>query len=229
MNTPKVFIVVLRRPKVSEPCEKREDPFWEFGSFGSTTCHMTNLLNPEMAKARVEGARLAFAQGGPEGFKLVMLTPPVRIDDSKRPCQALWSPWRMPFRYADAPLLVDRDGRSDFAFLEPLVRRGRCVGYVAQFSSNFRSSATALPPRQARALVRTYENKVRKARSHMIAKTYLDALPWPPPVEQSRQQRKRSYLDMLRARAQRTSGKGKRSCHSRGNNAGRKKKPSCKP
>lgn len=65
----------------------REILLWEFGSFGSTTYHMKNLLNPKHAKTRLEGARLAFAQGGPQGFKLVMLTPKVIVNDSKKPCE----------------------------------------------------------------------------------------------------------------------------------------------
>ena len=199
MKTPRVFIVVLRRPKLSDPEEKREDPFWEFGSFGSTGCHMKNLLNPKKAKTRLEGARLAFAQGGHLGFKLVKLTPPIRIDDSKMPCEALWSPKHMPFRYADAPLLVDHNGRSDFHFLEPRVRKGGCAGPVAQFSSIFRAAVTALPPRQARALVKIYESKLRKARGHMFAKKYSDALSYAPPLEETRQQRKRSYFAGLDA------------------------------
>ena len=121
METANVFIVVLRQPDQSDPEEKREDPFWEFGSFGSTTCHMKNLLNPKHAKSRLEGARLAFAQGGPQGFKLVMLTPKVMVNDSKKPSEVLWNPKRMPFRYSRAPLLVDEDGRSDFGFIRRLV------------------------------------------------------------------------------------------------------------
>lgn len=215
MKTPKVFIVVLRQPKLSCPKEKREDPFWEFGSFGSTSCHMKNLMNPEKAKARLEGARLAFAQGGHEGFKLVKLTPPIRIDDSKIPCEALWNPKKMPFRYADAPRLVDHNGRSDFQFLEPRVRTGGCVGPVAQFSSMFRTSATPLPSRQARALVRTYEKKIKKARGQMIARTYLEALPYPPPVEESRQQRKESYIAELEVAEPREQGMKAPNCHTK--------------
>ena len=197
MKSPKVFIVVLRRPKLSDRHEKREDPFWEFGSFGSTSCHMTNLLNPDKAKARVEGARLAFAQGGPKGFRLVKLTPPVRIDDSKVPCEALWRSKEMPFRYVDAPLLVDHDGRSDFPFLEPQVRKGRCASPVAQFSSNFRASATALPDQEGIAVIRIWETKVKRASREAFAKTYLEALPYAPPVRESRKERRRSYLAEL--------------------------------
>ena len=72
-----VIIVVLRQP-YNYPNEKRSDPFWEFGSFGSTKCHYTNLMNPKKAH-ELEKKRFAFAQGGHEGFKLVYLTPPLSI------------------------------------------------------------------------------------------------------------------------------------------------------
>ena len=61
-----VIIVMLRRPRKNDP---RKDPFFEYGSFGLTGCHRTNLL----ANKAAAGCRLAFAQGGPSGFRLVML------------------------------------------------------------------------------------------------------------------------------------------------------------
>src|ERR1035438_6995686 len=63
-----VFIVHLRRPK--SKCDPRSDPFWEFGSFGMTGCHASNLMNPRNAQ-NLECARLAFVQGGPKGMRLV--------------------------------------------------------------------------------------------------------------------------------------------------------------
>jgi hypothetical protein len=202
METANVFIVVLRRPDQSDPKEKREDPFWEFGSFGSTTCHMKNLLNPKHAKSRLEGARLAFAQGGPEGFKLVMLTPKVIVNDSKEPCEVLWKPKRMPFRYSHAPLLVDEDGRSDFGFIRRLVRRGNCPSPMSQFSSNFRTKSEPLSSAEGKALIRAYDSKVKKASRQAFAETYLDALPYRPPLTESARERKRS-LHRFRAWAKR--------------------------
>jgi len=202
METANVFIIVLRQPDQSDPTEKREDPFWEFGSFGSTTCHMKNLLNPKCAKTRLEGARLAFAQGGPQGFKLVMLTPKVIVDDSKEPCEVLWKPQRMPFRYLRAPLLVDEDGRSDFEFIRRLVRRGNCTSPVSQFSSNFRTKSEPLGSAQAKALIRAYDSKFKRASRHAFAETYLDALPYSPPLTESPRERKRT-LQNLRAMAKR--------------------------
>jgi hypothetical protein len=200
MKPANVFIVVLRRPDRSDPNEKREDPFWEFGSFGSTTCHMKNLLNPKQAKTRLEGARLGFAQGGPESFRLVMLTPMVKVNDFKAPSEALWNPKRMPFRYARAPLLVDAEGRSDFGFIRRLVRRGNCLSPTGQFSSSFRTRSTPLKPADGNALIRIYDSKVKRASRQAFAETYLDALPWAPPVTESPRERRRSYRSFLAER-----------------------------
>ena len=217
MKAQEVFIVVLRRPKLSNPHEKREDPFWEFGSFGSTGCHRRNLLNPNEAKDRLEGARLAFAQGGREGFKLVMLTPPVRIDDSKCPCESKWKRDQMPFRYEDAPLLVDYDGRSDFPFLQRRFRKQTWGSPVQQFSSSFRSRAKSLTTKESNALVRIYEVKVRKARAQMFAGTYLEALPYPPPVCESLKERRQSYRAELEVAEKCESGEKAGSSRSRKN------------
>src|SRR5205814_8322552 len=53
-------------------------PLWEFGSFGCTGCHNRNLMNPNRL-TELSGARLAFAQNGDLGIKLVHLTPPVSV------------------------------------------------------------------------------------------------------------------------------------------------------
>jgi hypothetical protein len=197
MKTPKVFIVVLRRPRRRKD-EKREDPFWEFGSFGSTGCKRKSLLNPAKAKERLQGARLAFAQGGADGFRLVKVTPPLRIDDSKVPCEAKWKPRGELFRYTDAPLIAAKDGRTDFPSLRAAFRKRTCAGQMQQFSSNFRSSAEPLSVNQAKALIRIYGCKVRTARKEMFARSYLDALPYNPPVAESPTQRRHSYSDCLK-------------------------------
>jgi hypothetical protein len=59
-----VVLVLLRRPNRSNPREMRSDPFWEFGSFGCTGCHTTNLMNIRRAD-ELAGVRFGFAQGGP--------------------------------------------------------------------------------------------------------------------------------------------------------------------
>ena len=113
----KVFFVHLRRPKNSK--DQRADPFYEFGSFGCTTCHSTNLLHPRNA-ANLDGARLAFVQGGRSGSSLVFLTPPVTVKVWKNNCEVRWVPPMMPFKYAAAPILVRNNGRSHFKLVNKL-------------------------------------------------------------------------------------------------------------
>ena len=59
----KIIIVILRRPYQKDPNEMRSDPFWEFQSFGCTTCHQKNVMNPKKLH-QLMGANLAFTQGG---------------------------------------------------------------------------------------------------------------------------------------------------------------------
>ena len=78
MSATRVIIVHLRQPVRGDPSEMRSDPFYEFGSFGCTECHLKNLMNPRRSH-ELEGVRFAFAQGGTLGFRLVHLTPPARV------------------------------------------------------------------------------------------------------------------------------------------------------
>lgn len=117
----KVILVHLRQPRRHDPNESRDDPFWEFGSFGCTKCHTKNLMNPKRIN-ELNGARLAFAQGGPLGFKLVMLTPPVTVVRHRDRCELRWEPVEMPFRYKTAPRIVDDDGETDFLALLKMLR-----------------------------------------------------------------------------------------------------------
>ncbi|MFZ3136230.1 MAG: hypothetical protein WA126_02430 [Thermodesulfovibrionales bacterium] len=134
----KIVIVVLRQP-TNEPSETRADPYWEFGSFGITTCHSRNILNPKKRTER-EGIRLAFAQGGKDGFKLVYLTPPINIKMHNKCCEAKWhSDIKMPFQFQDAPLLINNSGESSFPLLKQAIAEAKCKSWMQKFSSSFRS------------------------------------------------------------------------------------------
>ena len=108
MAEPTVFFVQLRRPGRNDV---RTDPLYEFGSFGCTKCHSKNLLHPDNFK-KLEGARLAFIQGGHLGSRLVLLTPPISVKKWKDNCEARWKPAAMPFKYAEAPVLASNDGEA---------------------------------------------------------------------------------------------------------------------
>jgi Nucleotide modification associated domain 3 len=175
----RVVVVHLRQPKKSDPKEMRSDPFWEFGSFGCTGCHGHNLMNPRRI-GELAGARLAFAQGGAGGFKLVMLTPPVEVVRHSDRCELRWRPMNMPFRYATAPLIVDRSGRSDLPRLKRLIRVADRSTWPARFSSKFRSRRIPLPTEVAREVCEVFDARHQAALERDIAVSYDQALPYPP-------------------------------------------------
>ena len=188
MDQPRVFIVHLRRPRSASvnPNEMRSDPFWEFGSFGCTGCHSKNLLSVRNAP-KLEGHRLAFAQGGRAGFRLVFLTPVVHVKKLGNRFEILWSPASMPFKYISAPILVANDGRSDIPLLKDMVSKAHRGTLEGAFSSCFRSRALPLVASIADQLVEAYE-RARSATNAGIAECYSEALPYPPPVIDKRRE-----------------------------------------
>jgi hypothetical protein len=179
-DPPRVFIVHLRRPTGSVT-EMRSDPFWEFGSFGCTGCHRKNLLNPRKSE-RLDGARLAFAQGGADGFKLVLLTPPVVVQRLGDRVELRWQPALMPFKYTKAPVLVANDGGSDFPMLKKMVNGTLRSTIEGGFSSSFRTRTFPLVEQVASELLSVYEARRKRATTESICETYDQALPYPPPL-----------------------------------------------
>ena len=177
---PPVIIVLLRRPR-RDAAERRTDPMYEFGSFGCTGCHRGNLMNPDRID-RLKGARLAFAQGGKLGFRLVYLTPPVEPRAFADRAEAKWSPADMPFRYAAAPVLAYNGQVGDFPAVEKFARSTKRESIEGGFASLFRSRATPLADDIATELVRVYEQMRAAAGPEALAVTYEQALPHPPAV-----------------------------------------------
>lgn len=191
-----VYIVMLRQPRRGDPNEMRSDPFWEFGSFGCTNCHARNLLNPKRV-AELEGARLAFAQGGRGEVRLVYLTPPIRIVAHANCCEVRWAPAQMPFRYDAAPTLIanDVDHSTDFPGLLLEVNDADRTTWVGKFASKFRSRTSPLDERLARELVEVYAEARLRAKPHELAGDYVDALPFAPPRKDC--QRRNTYNALL--------------------------------
>ena len=196
----KVFLIHLRRPDRSNPKERRDDPFYEFGSFGCTKCHSKNLFHPNNA-SKLEGARLAFVQGGKLGSRLVFLTPPVTVTVWRDNCEARWMPPKMPFKYAHAPLLVrNGDVHNEFPSVRKLASSTRWGKARVELglSSRIRSLAEPLPAKLALEVIETYERlRAAAPRSH-IALTYEEALPWLPSlVDRDREESYHSFLAKL--------------------------------
>jgi hypothetical protein len=213
---PKVYIVHLRRPNSArvDPHERRSDPFWEFGSFGCTGCHSNNLFHPKRA-TDLEGARLAFAQGGSRGFRLVLLTPPVSVRNWDDRLEARWKPAQMPFRYEHAPVLAANDRPSDFPVLERFVLATARTSIEGGFSSRFRSRAEPLDDRIAKELIRQYQRLRSTAPPHAIATSYEQALSQLPPlVDRNRRQTYRALIERLEDVSPRSSPTGVSRCES---------------
>jgi hypothetical protein len=194
MTDPKVIIVVLRQPR-KDPDEKRSDPFWEFGSFGRTRCHSSNLMNPKKIHL-LTGVRLAFAQGGKEGFKLVHLTPPIHVISHGDFAEAAWSPIEMPFKYKHAPLLVDNDGNSDFPLLLHSIERTNSPSWRAKFAARFRARREVLANEITREIIEVFSKSKNARGADSIASSYVEALPYSPPCEDV--DREYTYLELLK-------------------------------
>lgn len=192
-----VIIVYLRQPVQSDRRERRSDPFWEFGSFGCTGCHKTNLMNPKRLD-ELTGVRFAFAQGGRGEVRLVHLTPPVSPRRHNKCNEVVWSPKKMPMRFEDAPLLIANDGSTDFPYLKRRIAATNRSTWVGKLSSMFRSCRTPLPSHVGNQLIRGYEQARRAAGRNAVCRGYEEAMQVPPPfVDPSRRRTYASQVEQL--------------------------------
>jgi hypothetical protein len=194
METDKIVIVHLRRPGKHDP---RNDPFWESGSFGITGCHKDNLLNPKRIH-ELDGVRLAFAQGGKGGFKLVFLTPPISTVKHKKVAETKWQPALMPFRYDQAPILVANDGTM-MGGMKKALRGVNRPSWEAKFSSRFRSRRRPINedfPKLAEQIATDFARRYKRAQENgAVARTYDEALP--RKIEKPDRQRQETYEGKL--------------------------------
>jgi hypothetical protein len=170
----RIFMVMLRQPRRSDPNEMRTDPFWEFGSFGLTGCHGRNLLHPRNW-SRLAGSRLAFAQGGPGSVRLLALTPSVSVVRHPAGVELRWYPVKMPFCFRDAPALADNFGQCEAPVIEATLQDAKRGTMCGAFGSSFRSRTQPLPNDIADEI----ERLAQLGRPR--AKSYLDAMPYAPP------------------------------------------------
>lgn len=216
MTDSKVIIVHLRQPFRSNPDEMRSDPFWEFGSFGITTCHSKNLMKPGKS-SRLKNARLAFAQGGKNEMKLVFLTPPIRkVVEYEDRSEVLWEP-SQPFKFAKAPVLIDNRGKSDFPLLSKTMTNTRRSSWLGRFSSKFRSRTDYLESDLAREIAKVFDAAYEAARRGDLADSYVDALPYMPPLIDTQREKtyEKALNEAIRGRvSQRSKGtrKARRKC-----------------
>ena len=148
----RVFLVHLRRP--TGDSDPRHDPFYEFGSFGLTGCHRSNLMKPEKRHLK-DGDRLAFLQGGSKGTKILLVTPPIRVVErrvkNKQILEASWSPILMPLVYETAPNV------SSYPELVEYVKEANRPSVDSQVSSCFRTRVKPLEADLAKSVVGRFE------------------------------------------------------------------------
>jgi hypothetical protein len=180
--TERMFVALLRRPE--GVWDRRDDPFWEFGSFGLTGCHRDNLLHPVHTRVR-DGDRLAFIQGGALGSRLLLLTPPVTLVRYRQGTRVLalearWDPRVRPFAYGERAPLVSGAGADAPAelpgwrqFLSP-TRRSTAA---AKLSSRFRARSEPLSPELANELLWADFTARASAPSNVFTQRYVDAVP----------------------------------------------------
>ena len=177
---PKIFIVLLRRP-TNEPNEMRSDPFWEFGSFGLTGCHSRNLLNPNKIE-RLKNSRLAFVQGGNDGFKLLLVTPEIKINVVRNLIEVNWKPVKLPFKYQTAPTIIRNDKETVFPYLTKYFMNNRGLTSVVNFSSSFRAKTTPLEEDVAEIFIKDFEKFYKRAKVNDLISDYSEALSYSPPT-----------------------------------------------
>lgn len=190
-----VILVHLRQPKRSDANESRTDPLYEFGSFGTTDCHNTNLLRDTAAT----GARFGFIQPGPGIMRLMFLTPPVTVIDHGKRRGAHWKPAEMPLRFAAGIVLIDQEGNTDVPSLKAMLTGGQRSTWVGRFSSAFRSRTTPLPAHVATELIAAWDRLLVDGGPAIRAERYWEALPFMPPrPDTNRAETHRRLLAMAR-------------------------------
>jgi hypothetical protein len=144
----------------------------------------------------LHGAKLAFAQGGNHGFRLVHLSPPVKTVDHGDFAELKWYPATMPFKYSQAPLLVNNEGESDFPLLREFLTHTQRPSWESKFASRFRSRREPVELDVANEMIGVFEWLSAASKPNLFASTYVEALPYPPPrIDHNRQQ---TYFNLCR-------------------------------
>lgn len=184
-----LFLVHLRRPHGAD--DARADPWWEYGSFGLTGCHRTNLLHPSRSRVRAAD-QLAFVQGGPTGTRLLFVTPPVvcRVwRDTAEPMllEITWDRRARPLRYGPAAPLLAGCAEQAPADLPELRKYLRDVGRTSacgKFASRFRARCEPLTTELAGELRSAFRRAVAQAYPEDFVRHYTDAVPGIDPRHQ---------------------------------------------
>jgi hypothetical protein len=159
-------------------------------------------MNPKNADL-LKGKRLAFAQGGQQGFRLVFLSPPIFIRRHNGFIEAKWKPKLMPFRYSKSPLLIDNLGDTDFSLLKCELDNIKRSTWLGKFSSAFRTRKKPVGKMVAREIVEVFSGFVKRSNLQDFAVTYEEAMSFPPPmIDRNRRTTYRALLDLKKKSCQ---------------------------
>jgi hypothetical protein len=166
-----LYFVFLRQPRKTE--DRRDDPFWEAGSFGRTGCHGRNLMNRNRSPLR-EGDRLAFLQGGDDEIRVVGLTPEITTAAVGTRLEALWDEDYRPAPYAQAPILIRNDHYTDFPAILPFLANTARSTPVGAAASRFRARTQPMSGEIARQILAWFQRREVAA-----AERYIEAVASP--------------------------------------------------
>lgn len=163
-----LYFVYLRRP--SGISDLRRDPFWEFGCFGQTGCHQTNLMHPTSSPLAT-GDRLVFLQGGDSEIRVVGLTPPIAVKHGQPLLNVTWDRAYRPLPYAMAPVLTDNSGYTDFPAVARILENTNRTTNCAKAASRLRSRSSPVNQALQEQLLKRFSQDSLPTISH-----YLEAI-----------------------------------------------------
>ena len=169
---------MLRRP-TNKSDEMRSDPFWEYGSFGLTGCHDKNLLSPRNLE-KLHNGRLAFVQGGKDGFKLLLVTRKVEAKIVNSSVELKWKPIK-PLKYIKAPTIISNKKDTDFLYLQKYFLNNKRSTLEGKFASAFRARTNPLEVEDAIKIIKDFGEYYSKTPSSFKISKYWEALPYAPP------------------------------------------------
>jgi hypothetical protein len=147
-----VYFVYLRRPRGLD--DRRNDPFWEFGSFGRTGCHDKNLLHPRNSRIK-DGDQLAFLQGGDAEIRVVGLTPALQVAGTETRIELKWNKAYRPLPFSSAPLLINNLQESAFPAVYSALKLAETnrTTFCGRAASRLRSRSTEVSHELAQEII----------------------------------------------------------------------------
>ena len=190
-----LFFVHLRRE--SSPQVPKADPKYDTGSFGTTGCHKSNLLNPKKVLERIgKGDRFVFLQGGKDekkGYstiKISFITPPIKDVKISKGCGVIkWdSNWdehhKRPLNYKYQFNLLEKPENTLFTknekkilkIMNPNILMANKPTKAAKISSCMKTrckEGLSLNSEGAEKIITAYSDNINKMRRNYRNKIFI--------------------------------------------------------